>query len=272
MTAPAPFTDDELNALADDALPPARAREVQSAIDADPSSMAATRVLAYRRQNAALRDAFDPWLAESVPAALIAAASPPQQRRRRWLTRAWRWSLVGIAASLVLGVTIGWLVRGVQLENAGTPTTFARQAAFAHALYASDANRPVEIGATEEKRLVTWLSKRLGITLTAPDLTGVGFSLVGGRLVAGNEKPTALFMYENAAKERLTLQLRRERSSGPEQEAAFRYAVENGVGVFYWIDDNCDYAISGKLDPSQLLAIARIVYGQFAALDNKVLR
>ena len=48
---------------------------------------------------------------------------------------------------------------------------------------------------------------------------------------------------------------------------AFRYAVENGVGVFYWIDDNCSYALSGNLDRAQLLAVGRIVYGQLAALE-----
>ena len=50
-------------------------------------------------------------------------------------------------------------------------------------------------------------------------------------------------------------------------ETAFRYAVENGVGVFYWVDDECGYALSGNLDRTQLLAIARVVYGQLAALD-----
>ena len=44
----------------------------------------------------------------------------------------------------------------------------------------------------------------------APDLNSVGYALVGGRLVAGNEKPTALFMYENADKQRLTLQARKQ--------------------------------------------------------------
>ena len=111
---------------------------------------------------------------------------------------------------LVVGIAIGWYARDAVLERAGTPTTFARQAALTHALYAADANRPVEIWAAEEKRLVTWLTKRLGFPVHAPDLNSVGYALVGGRLVAGNEQPTALFMYENAAKQRLTLQARKQ--------------------------------------------------------------
>jgi anti-sigma factor RsiW len=50
-------------------------------------------------------------------------------------------------------------------------------------------------------------------------------------------------------------------------ETAFRYAVENGVGVFYWVDDNCGYALAGNLDRAQLLAIARVVYGQLAVQE-----
>ena len=100
---------------------------------------------------------------------------------------------------------------------------------------------------------------------TRPISTRVGYALVGGRLVAGNEKPTALFMYENADKQRLSLQVRKQ-AAGP-HETAFRYAEENGVGVFYWIDDACGYALSGNVDRAQLLEIAHVVYGQLAAAE-----
>jgi anti-sigma factor RsiW len=166
---------------------------------------------------------------------------------------------------LAIGIATGWYARDAVLERTGTPTTFARQAALTHALYAADANRPVEIWASEEKRLVNWLSKRLDYPLHAPDLNSYGYALVGGRLVAGNEQPTALFMYENAAKQRLTLQARKQAPGT--RETAFRYAIEDGVGVYYWIDDQCAYALSGKLDRAQLLSIGRLVYGQLAAAE-----
>ena len=75
-------------------------------------------------------------------------------------------------------------------------------------------------------------------------------------------------MYENADKQRLSLQVRRQPSGTG--ETAFRYAVENGVGVFYWIDDACGYAISGSVDRAQLLRIAQVVYGQLAAAEAAV--
>jgi anti-sigma factor RsiW len=259
MSANLPLSDEELHAYADNQLSGARASEVAATFAREPAL--AARVAEIRRQNALLRDALDPWLAEPLPRELLSAAAASAARpRRRWLPAA-----LAAAASLVLGVGLGWFGRSVMLELAGTPVTFQRQAALTHVLYAADANRPVEVWANEEERLVRWLSKRLNYPLYAPNLNGVGFGLVGGRLVAGNEKPGALFMYENADKQRISLFVRKD--AEPSRETAFRYAVEDGVGVFYWIDDTCGYALSGRLDRGQLLAIARVVYGQLAAAE-----
>jgi anti-sigma factor RsiW len=260
----APILESDLHAYADRQLAPAEAATVEAALAREP--VLAARVADIRAQNAALRDALDPLLAEPIPARLLDAARPPAARTaRRDGAARWRRPLLAAAATLVVGVAVGWLGRDALIERSGTPTTFARQAAFAHALYAADARRPVEVWAAEEKGLVTWLTKRLGIPVHAPDLNSVGYALVGGRLVAGNEKPTGLFMYENADKQRLTLQVRKQAPGTP--ETAFHYAVENGVGVLYWIDEECGYALSGNIERAQLLSVARVVYGQLAALD-----
>jgi anti-sigma factor RsiW len=258
---PLPITDADVNAYVDGQLASSRTPAVEEALVRDPAL--AQRVADLREQNAALRDAFDSWLEEAPPERLVAAAAGPAAIKPR--VPAWLAMSAAAAASLVLGIAVGWFGRDVSLQRDGTPTTFARQAALVHVLYAGDVNRPVEIWAAEEKRLVNWLSKRLGFAVHAPDLNPLGFALVGGRLVAGNELPTALFVYENPDKQRLTLQVRKQ-VAGPE-ETAFRYALEDGVGVYYWIDEHCSYALSGNLDRAQLLTIGRVVYGQLAAVD-----
>jgi anti-sigma factor RsiW len=257
---PLPLTDADLNAYVDGALPPARVADVEQAFARDP--VIAARVNEMRQQNALLRELFDPWLADPIPAALVDAARPPHQRIE-WRRFA---SYFAIAATLMLGIASGWYLRDATLERGGTPTTFARQAALTHVLYAGDVNRPVEIWAAEEKRLVTWLSRRLGFAVHAPDLNSAGFALVGGRLVAGNERPTALFMYENADKQRLSLQVRKQPPGT--SDVAFRYATEDGVGVYYWIDEVCAYALSGQLDRTQMLSIGRLVYAQLSAAES----
>ena len=260
------FTDADFHAYADGQLPAHRVPEFEAELARAPEL--ALRIAEIREQNAALRDALDPVLAEPIPESLVKAAIPPS--RRGGAARRLIGSVLSAAAVLVVGISVGWMARDALLERAGTPTTFARQAALTHALYAADVRRPVEVWANEEKSLVTWLTKRLGFPVYAPNLNDVGFALVGGRLVAGNEQPTALFMYENADHQRLSLQVRKQRSglgSAERGETAFRYDVSNGVGVFYWVDDDCGYAISGNVDRGQLLKISQVVFGQLAALE-----
>ena len=79
-------------------------------------------------------------------------------------------------------------------------------------------------------------------------------------------------MYENADHQRLSLQVRKQSPSlgGAGRHRRDRLPLcgrQNGVGVFYWIDDDCGYAISGNVDRGQLLKIAQVVYGQLAALE-----
>jgi len=261
MSSNLPLSDDDVHAYADGKLPEERRAGFKAALERDPAL--AARIAAIRKQNADLRDAFDPWLAEPLPRELIAAAKPARDRkppRGRWAIPA-----LASAATLIIGIGLGWMGRGEVLRLDGTPTTFPREAALTHALYATDPNRPVEIWANEEDRLVRWLSKRLNFPLHAPNLHAMGYDLVGGRLVACNARPAAQFMYENADKQRISLLVRRDDEHT--SESAFRYAVEDGVGVFYWIDDACGYALSGRVDKAQLLAIARVVYGELAAAE-----
>jgi anti-sigma factor RsiW len=257
MTTPRPLSESELHGYADGRLAPEHAAEVEALLARDPE--AAARVAAIRAQNEQLAQLLDPWLAEPIPPFLLSAATPPASR---WRAKWWRPALA-LAATLVAGIAIGWFGREALLASQGTPTTFARAAAFSHAIYARDQGRPVEVGAADEARLVRWLTRRLGVEVPPPDLSAVGFALVGGRLVAGNEKPTALLMYENAEKNRLTLQWRKNEPKA--SELGFRYAVENGVGVFYWVDANCAYALSGDVDRARLLAVAQIVNSQLLA-------
>lgn len=260
MPSPSPISDTELNAYADRQLAPDRVAALESALARDPEM--AARLAAIRAQNAAITQALDPWLGEPIPGRLLAAATPPASRGPA-LSLSW-WRPAGaLAATLAIGIAAGWFGREAMLERQGMPTTFPRQAAYAHVMYAGDRGRPVEISAQEEQRLERWLTRRLGIAVSPPDLSAVGFKLVGGRLVAGNEKPTGLFMYEDAEGRRLTLQWRKNEPGT--REVAFRYAEESGVGIFYWVDGNCAYALLGDVDRPRLLAVARTVSEQLAA-------
>ena len=262
-----PVTEHELQALVDDLLPAARRIEVEAYLLARPAE--AERVQAYREQNRALHALFDPVLQEPVPPALS---------RRPAANLTW---LRGIAAGLVLllsGGAAGWLLHGnamaPMLAQAGaTPTGpgrieaiassddgLARHAAVAHATFSPEARHPVEVGADQETHLVAWLSKRLGTPLRPPKLGALGYDLIGGRLLPGDDGPVAQFMYQDDAAHRITLYVSTEQNG--KRETGFRFSQEGGVSVFYWIDGKFGYALSAELPKPILGRIADAVYRQ----------
>jgi len=107
------------------------------------------------------------------------------------------------------------------------------------------------------------LSKRLGTPLKVPGLKGVGYELVGGRLLPGDTGPVAQFMYHDASNQRLTLYLTRQPSApGQATQPAFRFGRDGRVNVFYWIDKDFGYALSGSADRQELTRVANEVYRQ----------
>ena len=250
-------SESELHAYADGRVDPEQKAAIDQWLAEHPDD--AERVEAYRRFGDGLRELYDPVLEESVPRRLMRSIGAG----RRW------WAFARAATWLALGIAIGTLA-GWQLHEWRTPqpvamdsaAVMARRAALAHATYSPEVRHPVEVGADQEQHLVTWLSKRLGTKVRAPRLDEAGMSLVGGRLLPGESGPVAQFMYQTPAGRRVTLYVRAEPRG--HRETAFRYARENNVSVFYWIDGDCGYALaSADLTKEELLRVATLVYKQF---------
>ena len=245
----APVTEAELQAYVDGALPPVRAAEIDEYLAQNDA--AAQRVAAYRVQNSQLHDAYDDLLVEALP----------ERLRINRMTRRRSWYPYAAAALLMLASgTAGWHLHDRVTGARAQTTQIARVAAMAHVVYSPEVRHPVEVGADQEEHLVRWLSKRLGTSLKIPHLVAQGYALVGGRLLPGERGPAAQFMYQDGKGQRLTLYVRV--SNDVRAPTAFRFAQENGVGVFYWLDGRLGYALSGETDRGELLRVADAVYQQ----------
>lgn len=268
-----PMREDDLQAYVDDRLDPVRRAEVDDWLAAHP--LEAARLRSYRKQNEALQALFAPVLDEPLPEALKVGL-PHVKPKGMGLLR-----MAAMLAAVGLGSVLGWTVRGemqeVQMARnevvvpaqppvlqmttlADTDTGLARRAAVAHAVYSPDVRRPVEIGAEQEDQLVAWLSKRLGSNLKPPKLGGLGYELIGGRLLPGDKGPVAQFMYHDASGKRLTLYVSHE--TGDTKETAFQFAEIGPIGVFFWIDHGVGYAISAGADKTELTQVALVVHEQ----------
>jgi anti-sigma factor RsiW len=241
------ITESDLHAYVDGRLSASDRAEVDAFLADHPEE--ADRMRAWREQAGALRALYDPIVEEPVPAEL--AAVPPRPA----------WHRHALAAGLfMIGLATGWVAKSALAPGAQTLPSLARQAAIAHVVYAPEVRHPVEVPAAEEEHLVRWLSKRVGKDLQIPHLVPLGYDLVGGRLLSGPQGPVAHFMYQDARGQRLTLYVSRTR--GEPRDTAFRFSQEDRVSVFYWVDGNFGYALSGELGREQLLRIADVVYKQ----------
>jgi anti-sigma factor RsiW len=251
--------DDDLHARVDGRLEPERAEMVDTYLAAHPEE--SERWSQYAEQREALRAAFGAQPGGPIPARLRVShlVARRRSRSRRQLAR-----LAAALALLVLGGVGGWTARELLPGLTSSTSAIFASAVFddaiaAHRTFSVETRHPVEVGATEEAHLVQWLSKRLGHRLIAPDLAGLGFRLIGGRLLSNDTGPAALFMYEDGKGTRLTLYFLSADVGG---ETEFKFREQNGTRAFYWIEDGLAYAIAANTDRDLLLKVAEIIYQQ----------
>lgn len=241
----------ELHAYVDGTLPEARRLEVEAWLAAHPAD--AARVQDWIGQNQSLHAAFDSVLNEPLPLNLVRAT------RRPALPVPFK-AMAATLAMLVTGL-IGYAIGLDSGEQApAAPVYLARDAAIAHVVFSPETRHPVEVDAAHADHLVAWLSKRVGTQLQAPDFSAQGFDLLGGRLLTGETGPVAQFMYQDKIERRVTLYVRR--AVAGNKETTFRHATENGVDVFYWIDGDFGYALSGQIGRQAIQKLADAAYSQ----------
>ncbi|MBB6299998.1 anti-sigma factor family protein [Rhizobium leucaenae] len=258
-------TEADLHAFADGLLPADDHARLEAWLAENPEQ--ADLISTWRTQNADIKALFAPYaiskegdrelVSPRVPASVPAEPSRPL----RWLPMA--------AASLAIflvGAAAGHF--GPPLLTQPDPRLAAiealpRQAQSAFVVYASDVRHPVEVGADQEAHLATWLGKRMNVAgLKVPSLSTLGFQLVGGRLLPINGTPGALFMYENATGQRLTVLVG---SNKENTTTSFRFTSVGTVETFYWIDGKLGYAVTGEISRDMLRRVADECYKQFSS-------
>ncbi len=257
--------DSELHALVDGELDPARQAEVEAWLSENPE--AAGRVARYRAQNAGLHALYDGVLNEDLPPVIVDALAG---RRRQWLPRG-----AAIAAGFALllsGAVAGWVVRGeiplgaddvAQVAEATPPIDtqeLMTRAAMAHVVSSDDDLRMATSETGDE--ITQYVSTRMGEQVRVPQLTSLGYRLVGSRVLPDTGGPAAQFVFEDSDKMRVTLYVRSEVANGVD----ITYALADDLTMFYWNDAGHSYALVRDVEDESgrdaLLQAARTVYRQ----------
>ncbi|KGD92288.1 transmembrane anti-sigma factor [Achromobacter sp. RTa] len=238
-----PIDDLVRNAFVDGQLDPAQQQEVQAYLQAHPDQ--ARELSAWQRDAQRLRAMASQ---DSLPPN---PALDPAAVRARLRTRSRR--RLAMAASLVMAVAIGgvtgWSARDMAAANRMAPMQDAMQA---YRMFASaDAPRP-DLRA-DAGDLQAWLDGYFSRAQRLPDLSASGFKPVAGRLLATDQGPAALVIYENAG-QRATFYIR---PPGPGNQFLPQGSRRDGdLQARYWSGQGYNYALvtSGD-DPSGASAL-----------------
>jgi len=285
----------DLHALVDGELPPERRREIEDHLAAHAED--AALVERWRRQNAALRAAFEQVAREAPPPVWRAAArgenrpmpietgathwgrpsTPRSVRRLDDVRRARRRkSLLVSAAMLLAGVLVAGaaalffhahLTAPAPEAAIGEPAAsgYVGRASLTYFTFAADA-RPVEIDAAHGEQLRDWLRARLGFG-RAPDLSSLGLNILGGRLIPGVAGPAGLLLYEDPRGARVGLYFERAEAeataSAPPRVAPGQVAIE-------WRASGLAFVLIGPLGPEAMQAAAEKAAAETAGTEAGV--
>jgi anti-sigma factor RsiW len=270
----------DLHALVDGELTPQRRREVEDHLLQHKED--AALVENWRRQNAALRSAFESVAREIPPlslrnaAARNAAAGPPSietgaihwgrpggsfrpprrldeargERRRRSLV-AGAAVLIAVASLAGAGVFVAPQLLSSQSapHSDPSPQGYVDRAGIAYSTFAHE-TRPVEYDAARKSELLALLVARTGFAY-APDLSNVGLRLLGGRLTPGLWRPAGLLIYETAGGERVALYFERAEA---EPAASAPPRADQGLTAIEWRGAGMAFVLIGPLPVERLKA------------------
>jgi anti-sigma factor RsiW len=174
--------------------------------------------------------------------------------------------LINIAAALtlvVLGSGIGWYGRDYLTPTRAASAYLIEAAVTAHELYVKEKTRAVEVAA-DAPNLMTWLSNRITTPIDAPNLSGEGYTFLGGRLLPsdpedGIPSPAAQLMYENGEAQRVTLYIT---AALPDKAQSWRFETVGGVEAYYWASDTVTCTVVAALPEAELRALGRKIFEQ----------
>jgi anti-sigma factor RsiW len=259
MTAGRPISEDDLHAYVDIALDAPRHGEVETYLAQHPE--VGQRVRGMIAQRAQLRAALAPIAQEPVPPELSLARLVEAHRRPRIV------SFRAAAAAVLLlavGGGAGWYGHAMTQQPSSGIAALAGEASDSYAVYASDHTHPVELGAGDRAELVSWMSDRLQHPVAVPDLSDAGYRLMGGRLVATDHGPAALFMYDDDHGTRLVMLMRQ---MATDKNMPMAPDTRGSTSGFTWARDGVGYSLVGPKPLDVLHPIADEVRRQ---VDQKV--
>jgi anti-sigma factor RsiW len=240
------MSNQRIHALLDGELSGQAALEVEGHVRACPSCAAA-----YGRVRS-LRLAFrSESLVYPPPADLLKRVQANLDAKRRPAMRRALSPLLGLAASLLLGVAIGRFLLPASRETSAPPSAQAIVDAHVRALASG---KLTEVVSSDQHTVKPWFAGKLDFSPKVKDLAVDGYPLTGGRLDRLAGRPAAALAY-GRAKHVIDLFV----WVAPSPSGAIASARVRGINVVRWTEGDLAYAAVSDLNEPELLAFADLV-------------
>jgi len=172
--------------------------------------------------------------------------------------RARRQRRLGAAAALLLvaglGGGLGWTARERMFAAANPPMA---DAVSAYRVFATAGSQAVEVRATGADAMQTWLAQHLDRGgARVPDLTTYGVRLLGGRLLATEDGPAAMVLFEDEDGRRIAFYMR---PGSPFATETIEERRDGGLLARYWSRHGYRFAVVAPADDERAAEIARVL-------------
>jgi anti-sigma factor RsiW len=254
-----PISEEDLHCMVDGRLAENRRVAVERHLRLHPED--ARRVAAYTAQRETLLAAFAVGVERPLPSSLnLAHLVEYRMRARRRIS--WQ-----IAASILLalsaGSAVGWILRANLFPPAASGIhELAQDATASYLVYAADRRHPAELGPAQSRDLAHWLSVRLNRPVAPPNLSIIGYDFLGGRLVATRRGAAALFLYQDALGERLSVFVRAMTSL---RDMPMLKVPMDNINGCAWVQKGVGYSVIAEEPYDELLGLAQVVRRQVEA-------
>lgn len=253
-----------LSAYLDGEVSEAERKELEQLVARDDEARLLLEML--KAGNAFGNKAFEEFLHDPVPLSLVRrikqgpGVNPKAERvvsaaPRQAKVRLWPRALAASIALLLVGSSTGYLIGrtsndGAPSVNVAAARSWLDDIADYHRIYSRQtAEHLVEVPASGDARIESWLASSVGVNFAVPDLSGRGLTFEGARLLVAGGKPVAQLMYKNEDGDVFAICFLK--SKPGTSDGKMTESIRDDVAMISWQKSGASYVVVGpSADPN----------------------
>jgi anti-sigma factor RsiW len=261
-----------LSAYIDGEVSEAERKELEQLVARDDDARLLLEML--KSGNAFGNKAFEEFLHDPVPLSLVRrikqgpGVNPKAERvvnaaPRQTKVRMWPRALAASIALLLIGTSTGYIIGrtssdSAQPANVAAARTWLDDIADYHRIYSRQtAEHLVEVPASGDGRIESWLASSVGVNFSLPDLSARGLSFEGARLLVTGGKPVAQLMYRNEDGDVFAICFLKIKPGTP--EGKMTESIRDDIAMISWQKGGASYVVVGPSADANLQQLADTV-------------